>query len=332
MCAEGKTRKQIHAETELFGSSNSYLSFFTNPIYKGELHYADLIITDYCQPIVSAEMWDKVQKVIDQLSQNQKTISSARHPRRQSGVYILSGLSKCGLCHAPHYGHTSNQRNGSAYLRYACTRAKRRHDCNAKMIPADFLENTVLNEIKAFYKYPQNIINMLSTFSEATSSYQDNIDEEISSLTSQLATTRKSITNLTNAIAEAGHTQAILKKLASSEEQEKSIFSKLSELKTKKIPPVYVPTVEQATYISNEIIEKLKSKDRTFIHQILMGMIYEIETIRDGDNLHGVITLFHVENKKKVNTVSLSSPSVGAPIYRHSIKFESIAPKKKPVS
>ncbi len=316
--AQGKPLKLIHAETQLFGSLNSYLTFFTNPLYKGELHYADLIIPNYCKPIVTAEMWDKVQIIIGQLSQQQKTRTSKRHPRRQSGVYIFSGLSKCGLCRSPHYGQTSYQRNGTVYLRYACTRAKRRKDCLAKPIPANVLEEIVLDKIHHFFDDPNNLINILIAFQADNSSHQARVDEEVASHAAQLATTRKSITNLTNAIADAGHTTSILKRLASAEAQEAELLTKISKLKTQTIPLIYVPTEDQARAAAHKIQKDLQSKDRAFIRQTLLGIIHEIEVTREGKNLRGKITFFHTpapqDKKKEINkTVSLSSAPVGAP-------------------
>jgi len=335
MRAQGQPLKLIHAETQLFGSSNSYLTFFTNPLYKGELHYSDLVIRDYCKPMVSKEIWDKVQIIIKDLAQKQKTITSKRHPRRQSGVYVLSGISKCGLCGSPHYGLTSNQRDGSAYLRYACTRAQRRHDCTAKPIPAEFLEKTILDKVRLFFSDPQNLINVMVAFQKDNSSYQLHVDEELASLSAQLGPVRKAITNLTNAIAESGHTQALLKKLSASEALENELLAKIEKLKTQTVPPIIVPTVEQAHALAHKINADLQSKDRTFVHRILLGIIHEVISTREKKYIYGTITFFHLPNDKKKDTsktVSLSSVPVGAPTYRHSIAFEAILSTKKPLN
>lgn len=339
MRAQGHPLKIIHAKTQLFGSRNSYLTFFTNPLYIGELHYADLVIRDYCKPMVSKDIWDKVQLIIADLAQKQKTRASKRHPRRQSGVYLLSGISKCGECNAPHYGHTSYQRNGTVYLRYACTRAKRRDDCNAKPIPAVFFEKMVLDKVHQFFDDPQNLINVMIAFQQDNSNHQDHVDEELASLAAQMGPVRKAITNLTNAIAESGHTRALLKKLSAFETLENEILAKMEKLKTQTIPPIIVPTFEQARAAAHKINADLQSKDRPFIHRVLLGIIHEVVTTREKKRIYGTITFFHVPKDKKKdtsNTVSLSSAPVGAPLYRHSISFDGAInngrPKKKPVS
>ncbi len=281
-----------------------------------------------------------MQVIVAQLSQNQKERNSKRHPRRQNGVYLLSGISRCSLCGSPHYGLSSHQRNGAVHLRYACTQAQRRHDCAAKPIPAKFYEENILDHVIRFFDDPQNIINMLTVFQQDNSSHQARVDEEHASLSAQLATVRKAVTHLTNAISESGHSSALLKKLSASETQEADLLAKISKLKTQTVPPIFIPSIEQARAMSNKISEDLRSKDRVFIHRVLMGIIHEVRAAREGHHLRGKITFFHTpESKKKAlsNTVSLSSLPVGAPTYRHSISLEGTIPsrgrpRKKPVT
>ncbi len=321
MRAQGSPLKLIHKQTQLFSAVNSYLTFFTNPIYKGELHYGGQVIKDYCKPMVPADIWDKVQLIINELAQKQKTRTSARHPRRQSGVYILSGISKCGLCHAPHYGLTSYQRNGSAYLRYACTRAQRRKDCKAKPIPARYFEENVLKEINDFFSVPENLINIIARFQEDNSTVQSRLDEELASLSAQLGPVRRAITNFTNAIGESGHSPALLKKLSAAEAQEKGLLEQIEKLKTQVIPPLIIPTLEQARAIGHKIQTDLQSKDRTFIRQVLLGILHEVLAVREKKEIHIQIIFYHTASKKKgtAKTASTPVPPVGAPLYRHSI-------------
>lgn len=329
MRAQGNPLKLIHQETKLFSAANSYLTFFTNPIYKGELHYGDLVIKDYCKPMVSIEIWDKVQVIINELARKQKVRISARHPRRQSGVYILSGISKCGLCNSPHYGLTSHQHNGTSYLRYACTRAQRNKDCKAKPIPAKFYEEAVLGNIVKFFGDPNNMIRVITAFQADSSTYQHRLDEDIASLFAQLAPVRRAITNLTNAIGESGHSPAVLKKLSAAEANEKDLLERMEKLKTQVIPPVIVPTIEQARAAAHKIKKDLQSKDRTFIRQTLLGFVHEVVAVREKKQIHVKIVFYH-------KTVSMGVGPVGAPVYRHSLSFSGTIPRngrpnKKPL-
>ena len=157
---------------------------------------------------------------------------------------------------------------------------------------------------------------------------QYQLDGERASLAAQLGLVRKSITNLTNAISESGHSAALLKKLSANEALEVEIRSKLEKLKAQTHPAIIIPTEDQARAAAHRISIDLKSKDRAFVRQTLLGTIHEINTVREGNHIHGMITFFH----SPIKTVSLSSSPVGAPIYRHSIPFEGIiSPNRKPV-
>lgn len=51
----GATLNQIHTKTRLYGSLNSYRTFFTNTIYIGILRFGDLTVEDYCEPIIDIQ-------------------------------------------------------------------------------------------------------------------------------------------------------------------------------------------------------------------------------------------------------------------------------------
>ncbi len=320
MRAEGKPLKEIHEETHLYNSSNSYLTFFTNPLYKGELHYADLVIPAYCKPMVSVEIWNKVQLIVAELSQRQKVRSTKRDPRRQSGTYLLSGIAKCGLCQSPLCGHTTYQVNGNAYLRYVCTQKKRRHDCESMPIPAKQFEEAVIDKVAEFFSDPQNLINMLTAYNSDIAGSQSQVDEEHASLSAQLASVRKTITNLTNAISEAGHSSAILKKLSASETLENELLSKISVLRSRVTPQAFIPKPEQIKTMGEKIKKDLKSEDRAFVRRVLLGFIEQVISVREKERIRVRMVMFYAVQGK--NNMPTSAAPVGAPICRHTVNFE----------
>ncbi|HKI53563.1 MAG TPA: recombinase family protein, partial [Anaerolineales bacterium] len=68
MRAAGATLREIHKATRLYGAINSYKTFFSNPIYIGILEFGDLVIKDYCKPMVDMATWNIVQKKIADLA------------------------------------------------------------------------------------------------------------------------------------------------------------------------------------------------------------------------------------------------------------------------
>lgn len=290
---------QIHQATKLYNSINSYVTFFNNPIYIGTLHFGDMIIEKYCAPTIPRKLWDKVQQIMQANAERKSVHSKKNHPRRKGGIYMLSGILKCARCEGMMNGMNSPQPRGADYLRYNCATAKNKKTCAAKPIPAKLIETLVLDQINKFFDDPQNLINTLAAFKEDHSNVQAKVDEELASIHPQLATVRKKIANLTNAIAEKSHSQALLKKLTVFEEEETELLSRIAQLKAQNTGTVVVPTLEQARVASKRVQEDLKSKDPAFIRQILHTMISEIYVDRNGKHLVYQIVFYHIPQVKK---------------------------------
>jgi site-specific DNA recombinase len=330
MKAEGKSLGQIHAKTKLFNSINSYTTFFQNPIYIGTLHFGDMIIEKYCAPTVPRKLWDKVQTILQAAMQRKHMNSIANHPRRTNSVYILSGIIKCARCGSPMNGMNSPQPYSDDYLRYRCAAAKIKKTCTAKPVPAKIVEEMVIKELLRFFDEPQNLINVLTTFQTQNANRQQTIDEELASLTAQLATVRKKLSNTVNAIAEKAHSQALLKKLSTLEQEEIELQSQIAKLKSQSNLPVFIPNEEQAKVAIHKIKADLQSKDPAFIRQTLLGIIHEVIIDRNGRHIIGRVVYYHTPELKKKPptklTVSIFPTPVGAPIYRHSLFFEATIP------
>lgn len=130
MKSQGVSLDAIRDETGLYKNRNSYKTFFTNKIWLGILEYGeDLVIENYCEPVVSQELWDQVQGQLEAYAQRQHMNSDRLHPRRKSSRYLLSGLVLCPRCGGAMSGFASKNGHGKTYDRYGCGRAKRRGDC-----------------------------------------------------------------------------------------------------------------------------------------------------------------------------------------------------------
>jgi len=155
MRAAGATYGQIKAATQLFGSINSFTTFFRNQLYIGILAFGDLIIADYCEPIIDLPTWEAVQ------ARNSVHRTPARpstnHPRRQRSSYLLSGLVFCGQCGSPLNGHTIKSQDGHTYKYYRCARRRRNRDCEAPAIPQPTLEEYVLQQLQEQILAPENL-------------------------------------------------------------------------------------------------------------------------------------------------------------------------------
>ena len=78
-----------------------------------------VIIKDHHEPIISRELFDKANRILDEKSLSQK--GKARHSNR----YPFSGKIKCGCCGSGYVARYKTRKNGSRYKAWRCLEAAR---------------------------------------------------------------------------------------------------------------------------------------------------------------------------------------------------------------
>lgn len=325
MKAEGKSLAQIHRATHLYNRQSGYTSFFQNVIYIGILKFGDLVVEDYCKPIVPRDTWDKVQAIIAAYAKRSSTKSDLYHPRRVNATYALSGIIKCARCGGAMNGLTSRQKSGSDYRRYRCNNSKQAMECTAKPIPAALAEKLTIKRIEGFLSDENNLVNLFTQFASNQAEYNATADKTIASHRAELATVRKALSNTANAIAELGGSATLLKKLKNLEAQDAELTAKILELESQKTAPIKIPTHAEARGAAQRIIADLHSNDPVHVRQTLLSLVYQVLADRHGRQLVMKVDLYFDKKKE----LTYSSPTVltlhapvGAPLYRHSLNIE----------
>jgi DNA invertase Pin-like site-specific DNA recombinase len=321
MRAAGATLLEVHKAARLYGSLNSYRTFFTNPIYIGTLEFGDMVIEKYCPPIVDMKTWNAVQVRIQEQSQKK---FGERHPRRASSIYLLSGLIKCAKCGSPMNGNTvSRDTSRGRDEAYRCSRAKRRRDCDAPRIPRWIIEQEVLRVFSEYILLPESIEELQRITAEHASEGEQTRIERRSALTEERAALLRSITRLTEAISDAGHSDALLDALKQKELSLAQVRTELDQLATpvESVPHLTQPQIEAA---SKELIHVLNRAPSEQIRQLLRGIISEITVERDGNSIKGIITYHYPPPFDLAPTGTLlpieRSP-VGALLHRQQFQF-----------
>ena len=122
------------------GTKPAFRRMLMSPLYKGE-HYTG--IKDYCPAIVSAELWEDVQR---KLKINIK--------KSQKETYIFSGLLICAECGRRMGGKTRRRQRGNCYTithDYRCTGyyARMPKQCkNQKVATEKVIERELITRIK----------------------------------------------------------------------------------------------------------------------------------------------------------------------------------------
>jgi site-specific DNA recombinase len=325
MRAAGKPLSEIHDTTHLYGSINSYKTFFTNRLYIGILDYGDQVFENYCEPMVDRPTWDAVQMIIQQYAAQMNMRSgSSRHPRRINSRYLLSGLLYCERCGSPMFGASSPQLSGKICDRYACTRAQRCRDCDMQPVPRKPVDQLVLNTLQEYILLPDVLEQHQQILETDQRQGEQRLAGERSEIRAQLVGIRRKIQNITAAIAESGHTRAMLEKLAGLEAEETSALAQATQLDQRINQPVFKATPDQFAQWATNIGAAIENAELETLQHILRGFIQRIVVDRQENQIIVRMLYYYPPQNSfdrappdDIINVSKSRPPLGAPLYRH---------------
>ncbi len=341
MRAAGRSLDEVNKVTRLFGSVNSWRTFFNNKLYIGVLEFGTLVIENYCKPMISKGLWDKVQARQEAYAAKQHVrLGSKEHPRRTHSPFLLSGLAECARCGSPLYGHISRQRNDTKQTSYRCTRSTRTrgHDCTFTRIPAHALERAVIEKMQEVLQDPDQLEAILEQYRQHSATAHERNAEERKTKEDDLKKVRRKIANITGTIEdteEGKKSKTLAKRLAQLEHDEADLQRQLAEL----------PRDNGTSSNSNpgkiknglvQIAERLKKATPEEERQILAAFVYKVVVNRIEDRLYGRIEIYiphddlkpagpptprHPPKRKPqpgpgIITVSISRASLGALLYR----------------
>ena len=120
-----------------------------NPIYIGKLRYQGKVYDGEHEGIIPVKLWEQVQSTF-------KANSESCRQRSSRDLKPFAGLIYCGHCNAPMFVATVTKPNGRRYRYYIChVDEKRAHrECPLHRVPAETLEQLLLNRIAALLKTP----------------------------------------------------------------------------------------------------------------------------------------------------------------------------------
>ncbi len=237
-------------------------------------------------------IWDTVQAINNK---NKRPLTSANHPRRKSSSFLLSGLAYCGDCESPLNGCVINSRDGNKYNYYRCSRKNRNRDCIAKAIPKAILEKCILAEIVNHITAPENIDHIRSVDAAEAECVSQRSTEQITALTSQSGALQRKINNLLDAIADHGHSPAMLQRLNDLEQEFGAIKAQIQQTQHNQTRPTapQIPPEEISAHINTALQNATLEQQRT----ILSGFIDRITVTRTGKQISGTIYYYQPQQK-----------------------------------
>ena len=177
--------------------------------------------------IIPEELWKQVQ---DRLSSIRTNFRAASGPslcgRSYSSAYLFSGFLKCGLC-------GSNVvlvagRGQSAYAKYGCPLHHQRGICeNGLLIRREKVEQEILSGLQREVLREDVVSYAMEEFGGQLRARLQATRQDLAGIQQRRERLKAEIGNLARAIAERGHSSALLSELTSREKQLEAINDEL---------------------------------------------------------------------------------------------------------
>ena len=288
MRARGAAYREIQKATWLYRSNNAWNHFFSNRIYIGELRYGDLVVEDYCDPIVDRQTWQAVQEV--NMHSYKRSSAPEEHPRRRTSDYILSGLAVCARCGSPLSGETVKSSKKNITNRYyACSRKKRTHECDAPLIPRDVLETAVLDACTDEILDHANLMRARGELETAQSGNRAELRARQAATNTEIARVKPQIDRVVNAIAERGHSAALLDRLTRLERTLAELEAENERLVRSLHEGEHRLSPEELERFIARIKPALRSAGRSGKRELLRRLVDKVVVERTNDRIAGVI-------------------------------------------
>ncbi|MBP0983032.1 MAG: recombinase family protein [Oscillospiraceae bacterium] len=212
-----------------FGKSwgkGSFQNILMNERYTGVYIYDNIRIENGIQPLISKELYMKVQKCL-----HTKGNPQGRH--RENGDYLLSGKLFCGECGRHMMGMSGTGKSGTLHYYYACQGKKEKPRCTKKNVRREELELTVARIVKQYILRDEVMEWLADTMMKFQQEHRK--DGELSILQTRLSETKKSIANIMTAIEQGIITSSTKERLLELESEQSKIRGNIAVIKSETV-------------------------------------------------------------------------------------------------
>lgn len=209
MRADGASYAEIHRKIKYYKSPVSVMDMMRKPIYYGSMTYGGETIESYCEPIITKELWDRVQAIQDRPVKKGK--------RKMTNTRLLTDFLICADCGNPYRVNEYNNR-GKRYAAYRC------YHCDAPQIKAETVENAILDEICNFILTERNFQAMIDETDRKrlkSASPKQASDKDLK--TKQIEVIDSKISKLAETISRVGYSEPLIDKLKELEQSKQEI-------------------------------------------------------------------------------------------------------------
>lgn len=272
--------------------------------------YEPVKIENAFAPIVSRELWDKVQHIVDETQKKRNTKG-----RNRKNVYPLTGKIFCAVCGEPFTGNCK----GNGLLYYTCRGQDKLGSCKNGSISKKVLEDYVFGKIAELILCEGHLDEIadlaFAAFKDGES--PEDIRSEISELEKEKATIERKLGDLIDMALDGRIPRRILEK--KTEELEEELRAIEQALKSKKYAAENAVTLDGIKDFLRAMMEKLDSADDMVKKAIASQFVDKITVGADdinvrltvsphfaGDKLNNGWALFTLNPKRKRNRSGLT--------------------------
>lgn len=280
ICSDFNARGYRTSKGAEFNKS-SFKNIFRNEKYIGVYKYTDIRQGNAVPRIVTDDVWNLVQSRL-------KDNAAAPARGKAKVAYLLTGKIFCGKCGSPMTGEAGTGKGGGKYNYYTCANRKRRHACDKRPVPKDWLEDIVARD--ALEALTDEIIDYVATVAAQQSEDEISQNTNIPAIQKAIAEIERKIRNLTKAIEAAGTApDALVGRISELESQKKGLQGQLKEAQRSVMPL----TKEQVVFFLESVREQavpLESQKYMLIDMFINSVtVYDDEpgylTIKTAYNL-----------------------------------------------
>ena len=170
-------------------TKSTFNRMLTNRKYIGEYRYSDIIIPNSIPPLISEELFNRVQ---ERKEKNRRTPSRSKAKE----IYLLTTKLFCGSCGYMLAGESGTSKTGDKHYYYKCSNAKRKMGCHRKAIKKAWIENIVVEFTAKMILDDELLERIIDKLQEI----QGKENPDIAILKTQIAEIEKNIENMLKAI------------------------------------------------------------------------------------------------------------------------------------
>lgn len=265
--------------------------------------YEPIYIENAFAPIVSRELWDKVQIIVDNLN-----VKRAAKGRARKNIYPLTGKIFCACCGEPFTGNSKG--NGLAY--YTCRGQDKMQICKNGSVLKPVLEDYVFGKIKELILAENHVDEIAQIVLQTldNSNADENIEADIKALKKEKTDIERKLENLLDLMLDGAISKDLLnKKSAALQDELKGVES---ALKSKEFSASSAVTFEGIRGFLLDMVKQLESADDAvkkavasqFIDKITVGaddinVRLTVSPFFTGDKLNNGWALFTLSPKRK---------------------------------